>query len=386
MSESKSRREFLTGAAGIAALPVFFETQRLFAAPLVADPQFKYDLKRADKPVRVGFIGVGGRGTTLLKALLETQRAEVVAICDLRPEAIKAATELCKGMSPRGYENYHELLDQKDIDAVFIATPVDLHCQMATETLHTGKFHLYCEKPLGLNAHEAEKVHKAASKCDKAFQVGFQWVYNSNFRSAVEAVHQGVIGDVCFVRAQRHGSGDLPLGQKGWLMDRKRSGDIIVEQAVHEMNIFCWALQGHPVRAMGLGGINYYKDQPKGRTVMDHYSLTLEFPKEVLISYSHMFYAPKPLDGMYIYIFGTKGAVDMMGGNIYLTDKNTPAPRNMNLTGDDTFNAIYSFLGKVKDGGKPDADADKALAATKTAVLGRTAIYKRKPATWGWIS
>ncbi|MBI1785233.1 Gfo/Idh/MocA family oxidoreductase, partial [Candidatus Sumerlaeota bacterium] len=242
---------------------------------------------------------------------------------------------------------------------------------------------IYCEKPFGLCAKDADAIYKAASNLKKAFQVGFQWVYNQNFRAAIEAVHAGLIGDVRFIHAQRHG-GDLPH-KKSWLFDRDRSGDIIVEQAVHEMNIICWGLKSHPERACGLGGTNVYINDPPGRKIMDHYSVTYEFPGPVRVSYSHLYYAHPALAKTHIWFFGTKGAVDVMEGQIYLNEGQAPAPKAMNLTGEDTYNALVSFFNDVRTGGKPAASAEKGLIATKMSVLGRTAIQKEKVVSWKQI-
>ncbi len=378
MTESLSRRNFL-GAMGAASIPMLWNPAALKAAPLVADPQFKFAFDPNARKVKTGIIGVGGRGTSLLREVLKAGQAEMVAICDIDPEALARATALCAGMSPKGYDDYKNLLADKNVEAVIIATPVDLHCDMAVHACEADK-HIYCEKPLGLNAKEAEKVYAATQKLNKTFQVGFQWIYNSNFRAAIEAVHAGLIGDVKFIHAQRHG-GDLPH-KKSWLFEADRSGDIIVEQAVHEMNIFCWGLKSQPVRACGLGGTNVYVNVPPGRTIMDHYSMTYEFPGPVHLSYSHLYYAHPQLAKTHIWFFGTKGAVDVMGGEIYLNEGEAPAPREMKLTGEDTYNALVSFMNDVRSGGKPDASAERGLLATKMAVLGRNAIREEKVVYW----
>ncbi len=380
---SSTRRKFLATAASAASIPLLWNPARLHAAPLVADPEFQFALPTGFRPVRVGMIGVGGRGTALLNEILKSKRAEVVGICDIDPEAIKRATARCEGMNPKGHASYHDLLSRTDVEAVVIATPVDLHCVMAVDTCAANK-HVYCEKPMGLSAKEADRIQNAAKKSDKVFQVGFQWVYNANFRSAIEAVHDGVIGDVKFIHAQRHG-GDLPH-KKSWLFEAKRSGDIIVEQAVHEMNIFCWGLKSHPEKANGLGGNNFYVNVPEGRTIMDNYSLSMEFPGPCTLSYSHLYYAQDPISKTHIWFYGTKGAVDVMEGMIYMADKSVPAPRTMKLTKEDTYNAIVAFFEKVRSGGQADAGIEKGVIATKTSVLGRTAIYNQKTVKWNQIA
>lgn len=372
-----SRRNFMTAAAA-AAVPMLWNPAGVRAAALVSDPAFEFAFDPNAKKVRLAWIGLGGRGSALLRELTKAGQSELVLLSDI-DEAARGRAKEITGAEPEFVADYREVLKRDDYDAVVIATPVDLHCEMAVAACEAGK-NIYCEKPLGLNAKEAERIFEAAEenekKNGKIFQVGFQWVYNASFRAAIDAVHEGVIGDVRFVHAQRHG-GDLPKG-KSWLFERERSGDIIVEQAVHEMNIFCWGLKSAPTRACGLGGTNVYVNDPPGRTIMDHYSLTYEFPGPVRVSYSHLYYAQAPLAQTHIWFYGTKGAVDVMGGQIYMADGSTPPAREMKLTKEDTYNALVAFINSVRTGSHPDADAAKGLVATNMGVLGRTAIYKER--------
>ncbi len=103
--------------------------------------------------MRVGFIGVGNRGSTLLRNMLTVPGIKVVAICDLDPARLKAAIDsaTAAGHSPDGYAEYRKLLERNDIDAVVIATPVDLHKGMAIAALEVGK-NVYCGEADGGDA------------------------------------------------------------------------------------------------------------------------------------------------------------------------------------------------------------------------------------------
>lgn len=377
MSNGYSRRAFLASAA--ASTPLAFSSLKLFASPLVANPDFKYAFDPKAQKLKTAFIGVGGRGTSLLKEMLSAGQVEIVAISDLIPERLAAAQALCVGMTPKAYPKYEELLADSGVEAVVIATPVDEHKHMAIEAMAANK-HIYCEKPLGIDAQQAEAMFAKAKDYPKVFQIGFQWVYNPQFRMAVEAIHEGLIGEPKYIHAIRHG-GDLPR-QKGkhWLFDRSRSGDIIVEQAVHEMNIMCWGMKGHPTKAMGMGGTNVYVNEPDGRTIMDHYSLSYEFPG-AHVSYSHLYYAGG-LGASHIHFYGSKGAVSVMDGKIYLPEGQKAPAREVKLTQNDTYNALVSFVEDVRNGRKPDASAEKGLLATKMGALGRAALYENRPVTW----
>src|SRR5581483_11805015 len=99
--------------------------------------------------VRVAFIGVGNRGSFLLKNMLKVPGIKVVAICDIDPVRLKAGIDAATaaGHSPESYTEFRKLLDRKDIDAVVIATPVDFHKEMAVAALEVGK-NVYSEKPM----------------------------------------------------------------------------------------------------------------------------------------------------------------------------------------------------------------------------------------------
>jgi myo-inositol 2-dehydrogenase / D-chiro-inositol 1-dehydrogenase len=331
--------------------------------------------------LQVGFIGVGGRGRTVLGKInnnVSTSNARVAAICDIDEAHRTWGIEHCPNPRPDGIDDYRKLLDRKDIDAVFIATPVYLHSEMAAAACAAGK-HIYCEKPLGRTPEEAQRVYHAvkAAKGIK-FQVGFQWRYQEVWQRSVELVQKGEIGKVLFVKAQRHGPLDLPR-DTAWYFKRDLSGDIIVEQAVHEMNIFCWLLGAHAVRAAGFGGINRYVDAPPGRTVMDHYTLSLEFPGNVRLSYSHCFFAPGPFGGLYQHVYGEEGGIDLVDGVIHKDGKSTRLEVDRV---DATETAVREFFRAVHEDREVLADVEAGYRATMTAILGRTALHSGRTVAW----
>src|SRR5262245_49551368 len=101
----------------------------------------------ADQPIRTAHIGVGSRGGNLLTQSLLVENVKITAICDLDPQTRDQALTRAQRDNPRGMSEWRAVLDLKDIDAVFIATPCNLHAQMAAAALEAGKF-VYCEKPL----------------------------------------------------------------------------------------------------------------------------------------------------------------------------------------------------------------------------------------------
>jgi len=101
------------------------------------------------EPVGTGVIGTGNRGAYLLKVVLGEPGAKVVALCDTKPDRLDKAATMAARDTPVTFSDYRRLLERKDVQAVFIATPCDLHAEMSIAALQAGK-HVYCEKPLGI--------------------------------------------------------------------------------------------------------------------------------------------------------------------------------------------------------------------------------------------
>src|ERR1700730_8635454 len=166
-------------------------SRRIFLASSAA-------LLQAQSPndtVRVAFIGLGNRGTSLLKNMLKVPGVKVVAICDLNPDTLKSAISLAAaaGQAPDGYAEYRKLLDRKDIDAFGLATPVDFHKEMAIASLEVGK-NVYCEKPMAVTPEDCRQVTNAAAAAKGIFQQGFQNRHEPNRAASMEFIKKGGIG------------------------------------------------------------------------------------------------------------------------------------------------------------------------------------------------
>jgi len=334
--------------------------------------------------VRLGWIGVGGRGTALLtRALIiaSASNSAVAAICDIDRTARDRAIAQCGTPKPEGIHDYRDLLERRDVDAVIIATPVHLHAEHAVAALKAGK-HVYCEKPLGRTPEEVKSIYDVAKKNARSkFQVGFQGRYHSGFQGLVDFIQSGGVGRVSLVTGARH----LPkYPTDRWYIDRNLSGDIIVEQAVHDMNIFCWLLQSHPLRAAGFGGINALENLVEGRTIMDAYAVTFEFPKRIRLNYSHIVYTAAGFDGLQQTVYGeNKRACTLEGTTkLYATRDGERTPVDLPGLRDPSEIAVESFVDCVRKDKKPLADIDAGRLATLMAILGRTAIYERRVVEW----
>src|SRR2546423_935218 len=154
-------------------------------------------------PVGTAAIGIGNRGSFLLRAVLAQPDAKVLALCDIKPDRLDKAASAAARDNPATYADWRKIIDRKDVDAVFIATPPYLHSEMAVAALKAGK-HVYCEKPVGVTAAQVQAVVQAARASNRVFVAGQQMRSMKQLGEAVRKIREGAIGDVIMVKAQRH--------------------------------------------------------------------------------------------------------------------------------------------------------------------------------------
>lgn len=337
--------------------------------------------------VKTAVIGTGNRGSYLLQGVLEQPDAEVAALCDLKPDRLDKAATTAKRDNPKTYTDWKQIIDRKDIDAVYVATPPHLHSEMAVAALKSGK-HVYCEKPIGVTASQVKAVVEAAKSSNKIFTAGQQLRSVRLLAEAVRQIHEGIIGDILMVKAQRHATADLAHdGSSGdWYFDVTKSGGYLIEQSVHNLDLCNWVIGGHPLRAMGLGGIALYKNDPPGRTIYDNGHLVYEYDKGVKMSFTQNVFHPRtmPNNNQYVYVYGSKGAVDLMAGPAVLYPaERTGQPKPLVEKAPDNPHAhIVAFYAAIREGGKNPADITIGATAALTAIIGHEAMSKEKIVKW----
>ncbi len=366
MSQQFSRRYFVGGSAAGVALTA----RRALAQNMP----------------RVGVIGVGVRGSHLVKVILQTDKGRIAAICDTHEGRRGASLQVASRDNPKGYDDYRRLLDDKSIDAVFIATPCYLHKEMAVNAVQAGK-HVYCEKPVAVSPAESDEVVRVVKASKNVFQVGHQLRMSKVYRATMEKIHSGFAGKLLYVRGQRqHASRSVTVAPgKEWFYDKTKSGDIIIENAVHEIDVFNWVNGGaHPLRACGMGGCNLFINQPPGRTVTDHYVITWEFPNGVHVNYSQCDYThPMVGGGRFEHAHFSKMSVNISEGTFYEPGKKEPV-YTVEIDGKDELDpqAVGSFFDNIRNGTQPAANVDVARLAVLSALLGRKAFYENRTVRW----
>ena len=364
-----NRRHFFFGAAAAAAM------------------QSHAGAQGANDKVRAAFIGVGGRGSALLRGTLAEPDVAIVAVCDLNPDRLDKAASVASRDNPKTFTDYRKMLEQKDIDAVYIASPCDLHVEMAIAAIQAGK-HVYCEKPAGITPESIARLIKVVRGAKPVFQIGQQLRSYPHLREAVQRVQAGEFGKIIMVKARRNSSNDLDHDGSSaeWFFNASRSGDVIVEMSVHNLDVCNWVVDSRPDWAAGVGGTLLWVNDPPGRTNMDGYSLTYEYANGIKMSYSQLFFHPRtlPAGGQFIHVYTDKGAVDLMEGTFHSHERGVEPvvfakPAEERAERDAHIQAFYE---SIRTGKKPPADITIAATAALTAILGREAIYRKQTMHW----
>jgi predicted dehydrogenase len=291
-----SRRTFVAGAAAAAA------ASRVMGA---------------NDRLRIGVIGCGGQANAHMKALnqmKESDNAEVAAVCDVFDKRAQLASELTGGKVAK---HYHDILSNKDIDYVLIATPEHWHYQMTMDAISAGK-HIYCEKPMTHGVDQAKAVVAKVAASKIKMQVGVQGMSDESYSEASKYVKNGTLGKVVLAQIDysRNQIGDFwaydidadarpgenldwkewlgPAPKRPWDADRffrwrrywDYSSGIASDLFIHRVSRIIRALDlGMPERAVGTGGTYEFTDSKA--EIPDTFNVMLEYkggPTVMLIS------------------------------------------------------------------------------------------------------
>ena len=396
-------------------------------------------IRGANDRVRLGFIGVGNRGTSLLRAAKEYADQQIVAVCDIRRDYLENAAQVA-ATSPELFGDYRQLIARSDIDAVVIATPDHWHALMMIDACSAGK-DVYVEKPLSLTIHEGRRMVETARRTKRVVQVGIHRRSAPYCKEAAEFVQSGAIGQVTVARAARlaneypHGIGltadtdpppgvdwDLFLGPAPavpynenrmsykfrWFYDY--SGGQLTDNGVHFLDLIQWGLgRDAPLSVTAVGGKYAVRDS---RQTVDTMEALWEFPGGTLVTFSDFGCNAAPVSATKPFLAewrGTKGTVYVFGTGwevIPERQASMPAPGGSPLPGNrerreehrhsyepamdakqlegraDTRFHFRNFLDCVKSRELPNCDVETAHRATTTANVANIAHRIRQHLIW----
>jgi len=350
---------------------------------------------QANSAIKLGLIGAGKRGLHIGPRFPQNGNYRYVALADVFEDRLKLGREKL-GVDPsrcyKGLEAYKELL-ASNVDAVVIESPPYCHPEQAMAAVKAGK-HVYLAKPVAVDVPGCNEIIEAGKKAKGkvSFLVDFQTRAAPDFQEAAKRVHEGAIGQPVMGQAYYHAPSLYPnkaiakendpphvARLKNWCFDKALSGDIIVEQAVHMLDVANWFLNAHPRKAYGTGG---RKARTQVGDCWDHFVCTFWYPDDVIIDFSHSQFIRKFAD-LCTRVYGSEGTVDShYFGKIAITgDHAWPGKEQQYAHNIGVQNNIKAFEQSIRSG-KYLNNAEESAISSLTTILGRTAAYEGRVVTW----
>ena len=267
--------------------------------------------------INIGFIGCGDRGRGILSIIQELPESfRVTAVCDVLDFRLQEMLKAANDQNVKGYKDHRKMLEDKNLDAVIIATPLNMHYPIAADALAAGK-HVFLEKTMTYNIPEASKLVQLAKQHPaQVVQVGHQYRYVPLYFRVKEMIEKGYLGKVTHIdcRWDRNWNWrrNVPQGytdkQVNWRMYKAYSGGLVAELLSHQIDFINWAFDTHPDEVLGTGGIDFYKD---GRETFDNVQVILRYNKENMIG-NFGATCGNSREGYIFKIKGTKGTVALL--------------------------------------------------------------------------
>jgi predicted dehydrogenase len=379
-----NRRKFLAGA-GASVLAFSVLKPELVGAA------------EANSKIDIGLIGCGGRGKWITELFRKHGGYNVVALADYFPEQVTAAGDQFQVPAERrftGLSGYRKLLDQK-LDAVVIESPPYFHPEHAEAAVNVGK-HVYLAKPIAVDVPgclTVEESGKKATQKKTCFLVDFQTRTNKLYQEAARKVHSGELGKIISGEAAYHcgptwdgmdkilrtNPNDPETRLRAWGMDQTLSGDIITEQNIHAIDVACWMLRGHPIKAYGTSA----KRRDLSGNCHDVFSVIYHYPNGVVVTFnSHQ--SGFGYDDILCRVFGMEGTVDThYFGQVSVKTKESRSAGDVgNLYTDGAAANIAAFHQNVTKGDCSNPTVAESVRSNLTTILGRTAAYREELVTW----
>jgi predicted dehydrogenase len=303
-----NRRDFIKGGS-LATLMTLLGGVEITAQ--VQPKSAEASKEESDRPkVNCAVIGFGNWGREVVATLGRLPQAQVSTICDSYEPSLKRAAKAAPGAVTQ--KDYRKVLDNKEVQAVLIATPSHLHREVAIAALQAGK-HVYCEAPLATTIDDARAIAKAAKASPRQqFQVGLLYRSDPQRHFLLPFIRAGALGKTVMARAQWHkkqswrSTSPNPEREQelNWRLSNNTSAGLIGEYGVHQLDSAAWFLGARPLSVTGFGSVLLWKD---GRDVPDTVQAIVEFPGGVNLVYDATL--TNSFDAEYEMYYGSDAAV-----------------------------------------------------------------------------
>ncbi len=388
------RRNFMKGTAMVtggvmmAGLPV--------GASAYVNPQAK--------KLKVAVVGCGGRGTgAAVQALKADPDLELVAMADafkdrlddsynsiMKTEYLSDAQKKNVKVTEKtkfvGFDSYKEAIKMADV--VLLAAPPGFRPYHLEECINQGK-HVFCEKPLGTDAAGVRKcldLIKVSESKKLNIVVGLQRHYQTNYREVIKRVHDGAIGELMSGQVYWNGGGvwvrerkpeytEMEYQMRNWYYFNWLCGDHIVEQHIHNIDVFNWAKGAYPVSAQGMGGRQVRNGKEHGE-IYDHHYVEFTYADGSVLN-SQCRHIKGCWNRVSETLIGTEGKVelDASGRGIITDRKGGDIYRHRGKDDPDPYQVEHDELFAAIRKGEVINDLHFGAMSTMTSILGRYATY-----------
>jgi myo-inositol 2-dehydrogenase / D-chiro-inositol 1-dehydrogenase len=354
--------------------------------------------------IKVGLVGCGGRGTGAAENICEaagtSYNIKLYAMADVFEDHLKNCRDrvrnhpLCKEKfdvaderSFVGFDGYQKVIDCCDL--VMLATPPGFRPQHIEATIKAGK-HLFSEKPVAVDGTGIRKVLAAYDEANKkglSVVTGTQRRHQASYLESLKLIHDGAIGDLVggrvfwnqgdiWAHKRQPGWSDTEYQIRNWYHFLWLCGDHIVEQHVHNLDVACWALKAHPIRAVGMGGRQVITEPERGQSY-DHFAVDYEFPDGV-----HVLSMCRQIAGstgdVSENLVGTKGRWQSNGHRFSGAERRRiRIEHEVNPYVQEHIDLLESISSR-----KPVNELKQVAESTLTAIMGRMSAYTGKAVSW----
>ena len=385
------RRNFMkgtalaTGGVMMAGLPV--------SASAFVNPQAK--------KLKLALVGCGGRGTgATVQALTADPDVKFIAMADAFKDNIDKslnsimnsdlAEDRKKNIKVKeknkfvGFDAYKEAI--KDADVVILATPPGFRPYHLEECINQNK-HVFCEKPLGTDSVGIRKcldLVKVAESKKLNIVVGLQRRYQTNYREIIKRIHDGLIGDVIsgqvywdgggvWVRERKPEYTEMEYQMRNWYYFNWLCGDHIVEQHVHNLDVFNWVKDAYPVSAQGMGGRQVRTGKDHGE-IFDHHYVEFMYADGTVLN-SQCRHIKGCMNKVSETIIGTVGKANFRSGGVIQGFKGDDIYKHREKGDPNPYQVEHNELfASIRSGGAIN-DLEYGAMSTMTSILGRYATY-----------
>ena len=396
---SMSRRDFIKTTSALSLAAAVSRVGPVFAA--------------SSDRIRVGLVGAGGRGTgAAIDCVNSSPNVVITALGDIFKDRGESSLKQLQEKLPKeslgvtadscfdGFDAYKKIL-ASDIDMVILASPPHFRPKHLKAAVEAGK-HVFMEKPVAVDPIGVRSVIKSADMAEQkglAIVAGTQRRHQKHYLEITKRVHNGAIGDIvagqCYwnmgalwirrayenwINYQTNDWSDMEWQIRNWLFLTWLSGDHIVEQHVHNLDVINWFIGTHPVKCTGMGG-RQVRTGPEFGNIFDHFAVEYEYPNGARVM-SMCRQIPGCSTNVSERVIGTNGTTYTDGADGYIKGAN--AYKIEEVSPNPYVQEHKDLIASIRNGNLLN-EGKRVAESTLTAIMGRMSTYTGRALSWDWV-